>query len=123
MTTWTPEELDRIGDVEEVRIASVRADGTLRKPVIVWVIRYGDDLYLRSVNGRGAAWFRGVLDRHEGRLWGDSLERDVTFVESDEHHEALDAAYRTKYEGRYPGIVPSILTPEARGATLKLVPR
>jgi hypothetical protein len=91
--------------------------------VIVWLVRQGDDLYTRSVNGRDATWFRGVQDRHEGRIWGGGGERDVTFVETDDRHEAIDAAYKAKYGRRYPGIVPSIVKPEARAATLKLVPR
>src|SRR5207244_12912655 len=31
MTQWTSEQLDKIGKAEEVQIASVRRDGTLRK--------------------------------------------------------------------------------------------
>jgi len=38
-------------------------------------------------------------------------------------NDAIDVAYRAKYAGRYPVIVPSMLTPEARAATLDLVPR
>ncbi len=30
MTTWTNEELSRIGKAEELELASARADGTLR---------------------------------------------------------------------------------------------
>lgn len=37
-------------------------------------------------------------------------------------NDAIDAAYRTKYR-RYASIVPSIVTPAARAATLKLVSR
>jgi len=35
MTTWTSDELNRIGTAEELQIASLRAAGTLRKPVII----------------------------------------------------------------------------------------
>ena len=82
MATWTSDELNTIGGAEEVRITSARPDGTLRKPVIVWLVRNGDDLFVRSVNGRDAAWFRGVQDRHEGHIWADRLER---------HHLRRDA--------------------------------
>ena len=44
MTTWTSDELDRIGSADELRIASPRADGTLRPYVPIWVVRVGDDL-------------------------------------------------------------------------------
>ena len=39
---WTSDELTKIGTAEELRIASLRRDGTLRKPVIIWVVRVGD---------------------------------------------------------------------------------
>jgi hypothetical protein len=60
VTTWTNDELSRVGEAEELQIASTRRDGTLGSPRTVWVVPYGDDLYVRSVNGPSAAWFRGT---------------------------------------------------------------
>jgi hypothetical protein len=124
MTTWTSDELNRIGTAEELEIASLRRDGTLRKPVIIWVVRVGDNLYVRSVNGRSSAWFRGVLVRHEGRIWAGGVEKDVTFVEesSPDINSQIDAAYLTKYR-RYPQHVAPMVVPAAQAATIKLVPR
>jgi hypothetical protein len=124
MTQWTTDQLDKIGRAEEVRIASVRRDGTLRKPVTVWVVRHGDDLYVRSVGGRNGHWFRGVQETHEGRIRAGGVQQDATFVEADDEiKDEIDAAYRAKYR-RYAGnVLNSVLTPEARAATLKLVPR
>jgi hypothetical protein len=124
MTTWTNEELDKIGTAEELRIASLRRDDTLRNRVIIWVVRVGDDLYVRSVNGREGAWFRGVQTRHEGRIWAGGVEKDVTFVEVDDSgiNDQIDAAYLTKYR-RYPQYVAPMVTPDVRAATIKLVPR
>jgi hypothetical protein len=81
MTTWTSDELNKIGKAEELQIASLRADDTLRQPVIIWVVRVGDDLYVGSVNGRTSAWFRGVQTRHEGHIRTGGVEKDVAFVE------------------------------------------
>jgi hypothetical protein len=78
MSTWTSDQLDRIAGAEELEIASVRRDGTLRKPVTIWVIRHGDDLYVRSVNGRTSSWFRGVQVRHEGRIRAGGVDKDVS---------------------------------------------
>jgi hypothetical protein len=83
MTEWTRDELSKIGAAEEVQIVSIRRDGTVRKPVTVWVVPHGDSLYLRSVNGRTAAWFRGAQERHEGRVRAGRAEKDVTFVDAD----------------------------------------
>ncbi len=49
MGDWTSDELSKIGSAEELMIASHRKDGTLRKKVIIWVIRLGDDLYVSSI--------------------------------------------------------------------------
>src|SRR5512135_2997144 len=124
MTTWTNDEITKIGTAEELQIASRRSDGTLRNPVTIWVVRLGDDLYVRSVNGRAAAWFRGTQVRHEGRIQAGGMEKDVTFVEvaDSDLNVQIDAAYRTKYR-RYPQYVAPMLVPEARAATIKLVPR
>ena len=124
MTAWTSDELTKIGTAEELEVASLRCDDTLRKPVTIWVVRHGDDLYVRSMNGRTAAWFRGTQQRHEGRIWAGDVEKDVTFVDvGDEVNDQVDAAYRAKYRRYAASIINSVVSPEARSATIKLVPR
>ena len=124
MTAWTNDELNKIGKAEELQIASLRTDGTLHKPVTIWVVHIGDDLYVRSVNGRSSAWFRGVLTRHEGHIRAGGVEKDVTFVEQADPKldKQIDAAYRAKYR-RYPSSVDAINSATARTATIKLLPR
>ena len=124
MTAWTSEELGKIEAADELEIESLRGDGRLRGPTTIWVVRLGDDLYVRSVNGRTAAWFRATQDRHEGRIRAGGVEKDVTFVDADRGiDDAIDAAYRTKYRRYAPSIVDHVVTPEARSATIKLVLR
>ena len=124
MTTWTNDELSKIGNVEELRIATLRRDNTLRKKVTIWVVRLGDDLYVRCVNGRKGAWFRGALTRHEGCIWAGGVEKGVTFVEETDPaiNNQIDEAYLSKYR-RYPQYVAPMVTSEVRAATVKLVPR
>jgi hypothetical protein len=124
MTTWMSDELKKIGTAEELQIASLRRDGTLRKPVIIWVVRVGDDLYVRSVNGRNSSWFRGVQTRHEGHIRAGGVDKDVTFVEESgsDINDQIDAAYTTKYR-RYASIAKSMVTPAVRAATIKITPR
>jgi len=122
MGLWANEELDAIGAAEELDLASVRGDGSLRNPVTMWIVRVGDDVYVRSVNGRESSWFRGVQARHQARIQAGGVEKDVDLAETDATDE-VDTAYREKYSRRYPSIVPSIVAPEARAATLKLSPR
>ena len=124
MTQWKSDELTKIGAAEEVEIASVRRDGELGKPVTVWIVRHGDDLYLRSVRGRSGHWFRGTQERHEGRIRAGGVQQDVTFVDAGhDMADEVDGAYRAKYR-RYAGsILNSVLTPEARSSTIKLLVR
>ncbi len=125
MTAWTTDELNKIGTAEERRIAGLKSDGTLRKPVIIWVVRVGDELYVRSVNGRSSGWFRGIQARHEGRIWAGGVQRDVTFVEIPDPaiNEQIDTAYATKYRRYAASIIDSINGPQAGAATLQLLPR
>lgn len=122
MSTWTKEQLEAISAADELEIATRRRDGTLRAAVTIWSVRHGDDLYVRSVNGPTAAWYRGAQTCHDGRISAGGVEQDVTMVETAEALDEIDAGYRAKYGGRYPTIVPSIIAPAARAATLKLEP-
>jgi hypothetical protein len=124
MAAWTSEELKKIGAAEELQITSLRGDGTLRKLMTIWVVRLGDELYVRSVNGRTSDWFRGVQTRHEGHIRAGGVGKDVTFVEEPDANinDQIDAAYATKYR-RYASIIPNINSPAARAATIKLIPR
>jgi hypothetical protein len=124
MTQWKSDQLDKLGKSEEVQIATVGRDGVVGKPVTVWSARHGDDLYVRSVRGRNGHWFRMTQERHEGRIRAGGVQQDVTFVDGNHDvDDEIDAAYRAKYR-RYSGsILNSVLTPEARSTTMKLVPR
>jgi hypothetical protein len=125
MTTWTSDELHKIGAAEELEIAPLRRDDTLRNPVTIWVVRLGNELYVRSYRGRGGAWFRAAQVRHAGRISSGGVEKAVTFVEETDpgiNHQ-IDAAYRTKYRRHAPRYVDPMVASEARATTLKLVPR
>jgi hypothetical protein len=124
MASWTTDELDRIEAADELEIASLRADGTWRNATTIWVVRLGDDLYVRSVNGRTSGWFRGTQVRHEGWIRAGGVEKDVTFVDGGgDVADLIDDAYRTKYRRYSNSIVATTVTPEARDATLNLLPR
>ena len=62
--------------------------------------------------------------RHEGRIRAGGVEKNVTFVAGDSDvSDRIDDAYRTKYRRYAASIVDTTITPAARAATLKLVPR
>jgi hypothetical protein len=120
---WTADELDRIGGAEELQIAARRRDGSLRRPVPIWVVRVGDELYVRSWRGAGGSWYRTARATHEGHISAGGVDRDVLLAEvGADVDDAIDAAYRAKY-GRYSSYVEPMIAPQARATTLKLVPR
>ena len=124
MTTWTPEELDRIGRAEELQIASRRSDGTLRPYVTIWVVRDDDDLYVRSAYGPGNPWFVRAKASGAGRIRAGGVERDVAFeVPAADVHHAIDAAYHAKYDRHGPRIVGTVVGPKVVETTLRLVPK
>jgi hypothetical protein len=124
MTTWTSEELTRIGDAEEIAIASRRPDGTLRPFVTIWVVRVSDDLYVRSVKGRSGTWFQGALAAGQGQIRAGGIERDVAFEEADpEVHAPVTAAYHEKYDRYGPSVVGTVVSADSAASTLRLVPR
>jgi hypothetical protein len=123
MGEWTSDEPERIAAAEELQLTSVRHDGTLRKPVTIWVVAVAGGLYVWSVNGHTAAWFPGTQVRYGGRIWA-GVEKDVTLVDADHDiHDQIGAAYRTKYRRYAASTISHIVNREARSTTLKLVPR
>ena len=99
------------------------AGGAQGKPTTIWVVGLGD-LFVRSVNGRAAAWFRGTQVHHEGRSSAGGVTRDATFVDAKgDLDDRIDDAYRTTYRRYSPGIAGSVLTPQAGSATTRLIPR
>ncbi len=125
MTAWTADELNDLASTVEMRIAALRPDGTPRSPVIVWVVRVGDDLYVRSYRGADAAWFRGTRACAEGIIEAGDTTWDVAFVDEPDPatNDRIDAAYRTKYADHGAEYVDAMVTPEVRATTIKLVPR
>lgn len=121
--TWTSDEMTRLATAEELQIAARRDDGTLRDPVTIWVVRYGGDVYVRSVTGPTASWFRGARDRHEARVHAGGVEKEVALFDADHRlDDQIDEAYRAKYHRYAPSIISAITSPDARATTLRLVP-
>ena len=124
MSEWTGNELEKIGAAEELQLASLRRDGTPRSYVTMWVVRAGDDLYVRSAYGADNPWYRRAKASGAGRIRAGRLERDVSFAEAAPGvHADIDAAYHAKYDRYGPRIVGSVVGPDAEAVTIRLVPR
>ena len=124
MPTWNPDELTRIGAAEELQLASLRPDGTLRRYVTMWVVRVGDELYVRSAYGPNNPWYRRAKASGVGRIRAGGLERGVTFADAPaDSHGAIDAAYHAKDDRYGPKLVGTVVGPQAEEVTIRLVPR
>ena len=123
MPAWTKDELKRIGDAQELQLASVRADRSLGRYTTMWVVRVGDEIYVRSAGGPERAWYRDAKTSGAGRIRAGGVERDVTFAKaSADTHTAIDAAYHDKYDGYGPTIVGHVVGQAATAVTVRLVP-
>jgi hypothetical protein len=74
--------------------------------------------------GRAGGWFPGTQVRHQGHVRAGGVDKDITFADADpDLNDQIDAAYRDKYRRYGPGIIGGVMSPGARAATIKLVPR
>jgi hypothetical protein len=123
MDSWTSDDLGRVGSSEELDLATRRADGTLSGFVTMWVVRVGDDLYVRSAHGPDNPWYRRARSTGAGTIRAGGVERDVAFATAEpEAHDAIDAAYHAKYDRYGPEIVGTVVGTAKQDVTIRLVP-
>jgi hypothetical protein len=82
----------------------------------------------RSTDPRTGAPAPGSVARRSATKVGSGpagIQKDVTFVEeaAPTIHDQIDGAYRSKYRRYAANIIGSVVSLEARSATIKLVPR
>ena len=124
MSDWNPTELARSGDATELRIASTRADGTLRPWVTIWHGVVDGVLYVRSAHGPENGWYRRARAAGPGRVAAGGVEQDVTFTPADATvRGALDAALHAKYDRFGPAYVGAITGDDVLETTLRVDPR
>jgi hypothetical protein len=121
---WTTEQLDHIGGAEQLEITTARDDGSWRSWLPIWVVRAGDELFVRSYRGDRGAWYRHATRRARGRVRAGGVDYDVGFVQAtDVPATAVDDAYRAKY-GRYAGShLDPMVSDRAAATTLQLIPQ
>lgn len=120
--TWTPEELDRVGQAQELQLATRQRQGGLSRYVTMWVVRVGGNLYVRSAGGPNRPWYRRARVMGAGRVRAGGVEDDVTFGDADPAVQGdIDAAYHAKYDRYGPSIVGHVTGPDAHAVTIRLV--
>jgi hypothetical protein len=90
----------------------------------MWVVRVGDELYVRSAGGPDRRWYRHAKASGTGRVQAGGIERDVRFADADaDEHAAIDAAHHAKYDRYGPNIVGSVVGPDVHHVTIRLLAR
>jgi hypothetical protein len=121
--SWDNTELERVGTTTELELARRRADETLSRYTVMWVVRVGTHLYVRSAYGPDSAWYRRATRHGRGRIRASGVEREVVLehLAMDDHvHGEIDAAFHAKYDRYGPQIVATVAGPAAADVTLRL---
>ena len=125
MTNWIQRDLERIGVADELHLTTFKKDGTWRPPVTIWVVRVGNEVYVRAYRGRETTWFQHIQRRPEGRIEAGGVTKDVTLVDASSDEvlgNEIDTAYQAKYHRYSATYVDPMIASQARATTLKLVP-
>jgi hypothetical protein len=123
MLNWPTEELQRIGDADDLHIAPFREDGvTYGTPTWIWSVVVDGALYVRAYNGRNSRWYKAAMTQGAGRVIAAGITKEVAFERVEGVlNDVIDAAYRSKYEGS--PYVDAMVGQQTRAATVKIVPR
>ena len=118
---WTSDQLERIGDAEELQISSYRDDGSLRRWTPIWVVRVGDELYIRSAFGTAGGWYRHAMSKRAARIRADGVEADISLqpIGDSGTNDLVRRAYEAKYRDQPSALAPMV-APTAAETTLRL---
>jgi hypothetical protein len=119
---WSPDELDRIAESDELEIATFRVNGTARPYIPIWAVRVGDDVYVRSYHGPLGRWYRRAIRHHAAWIRVGDIERHVRVEEAPLEAEPVSQAYRAKYARYGETYVGPMINAEAVSTTLALIP-
>ncbi|NHI16537.1 DUF2255 family protein [Microbacterium excoecariae] len=113
---------ERIGRRGELRVSSLRADGTHSRFVPIWSVMVDGRLFVRSYMGTEGRWYRGAMARRAGRVSSGPDTIDVAFAPAPaDLADRIDGAYREKYAGS--AYLAPMLSADARASALELTAR
>ena len=119
--SFSSDDLARIGGAEEIEIETQAPDAPVHR-TIIWVVVDGDEVFVRSVRGRNARWYREAAANAAVAIHVDGRRLPATAIPATDPDsiERTSAALRVKYE-RIPGLR-SMLKPDVLDATFRLEP-
>jgi hypothetical protein len=95
----SPEDRALLACTEEVKIETRSATGDVHR-TIIWVVTDGDDVFVRSVRGEGARWYREALAAPDVALVVDRrtpIPATVVRADNPASVERCSAALTAKY--------------------------
>ena len=115
---FDPATLSSLGETQEVDIRPAGASAG----VTIWIVRAGDDVYVRSFRGERGRWYRAFRDEPRGSLiyGGGELEVRGQPVSDSAVNRDVDAAYLEKY--RTSQYAASMVALEVAATTMRLTP-
>jgi hypothetical protein len=125
MGAWASEELERIGNSDDLHISPFREDGvTYGTPTWIWSVVVNGELYVRAYHGVSSRWYRAAMQQRKGRITAAGISKEVSFEPVDhlvdeEITKEIDEAYRAKYRSS-PYLKPMI-GERARAATVRIM--
>src|SRR5258705_12735435 len=116
---WKPTTLNEIANQEEIRVSSERTGGGYRRWTPIWIVRVGDELYVRSGFGANGRWYRHATNSQPYIKAASTLYKVGLIRHTDPASvAAVDTAYRQKYS-RDPSL--SLLLNDDASSTASLV--
>jgi hypothetical protein len=114
--------LSRLARVEEVQIETQRAADAPVHRTIIWVVVAGNDVYVRSVRGASARWYREMRANPTGALHVEGQRIPVRAVPATDADSVARASaeYQRKY-GKSP-FGPAMVRDEILETTIRLEP-
>jgi hypothetical protein len=121
--TFGESDLAALAAAKEIKIETRSSAGTEHR-TIIWVVEHDGVVYIRSVNGAGARWFREATAEHAGevglhvggRRIPVRLERATDPASIQACNEGLQAKYRRSYS------LQSMLVDSILDTTLRVEP-
>jgi hypothetical protein len=120
---WAREELQKIVEADDLRIAPFREDGaTYGTPTWIWSVAVDGELFVRAYNGVSSRWHRAAVRQKAGKIVAAGLTKDVAFAPVEGPiNDRIDEASRAKYTTS-PYLAPMI-GQRARAATVRITPQ
>lgn len=97
--TFDPATLATFGRVREVEIETTALDGSETHRTIIWIVTAGEDVFIRSVRGVTARWYREARQQPDTVLHVEGTSYPVSLVLANDPEsirrasEALSAKY------------------------------